>query len=504
MVVTDTRKSRRVSWSIRRPAKQPGSITQAFARCPSSFVKAGGEKQASFSCSCLRRCGDRTNSSPTEAARRKSLSFSLPQRRQGRKNSSLPRAKAATSSLRGGELLTWRRAERDGKQDELLSRGSGALSPLPRRRGRSKLFSPAGGAAARRAELTLLSRAGAAASRTSSSPPGGGQNELFSSRKRRRALSSPAGGAAAERTLPSPRLNRVNLLLGSTSWQTLLSHGGVSRGSGQSLEVIAVVVRQAPIRLIHQAMMDPIQTQDLPIAGADLATKNQVGIDLAADQSTKSAHGRYAMQARQCSQTSTRTTALAASNGFWRSRRSSRILKKVMNLPSKLYLQVAVQNLIGDAHSLYISNKRKYSNDDPMRIRSWDDFKAALCSKFLPPDFELDTYEKLHACQQKSRSVHAYNLSFNKLAISLEGVVSESLVKQAYINRLDQRVKIAVLSDPTHRSSMEYLQSIALRMGKAIGTEKPDKSDNRPPASANAAPTNGKSSKGKSKGKGQD
>ncbi|KAG5458465.1 MAG: hypothetical protein BJ554DRAFT_1301 [Olpidium bornovanus] len=247
-----------------RPAKKPGSFTQALAGCPSSFVKAGWGK---------RNSAGRTNSSGRSSlfspagggGGQKEFFPSLP-RGRGRTSFSLLRRRLTRRRAKcGGELLTRRRAPHAAAAEQLFPPAAadrttssvveaavaGTLSSPAMAAG--TLSSPAM-AASRMRQRRRLTRNSSLECGGSEQlfPPAGGGGATLPSRDGGREYGS--GGAsrgtlllnAANAAAAAPHAELFSFLpRGSTdsSWAqrlgapTLLSRGGVSRGVGQSLEL---------------------------------------------------------------------------------------------------------------------------------------------------------------------------------------------------------------------------------------------------------------------------
>ena len=94
----------------------------------------------------------------------------------------------------------------------------------------------------------------------------------------------------------------------------------------------------------------------------------------------------------------------------------------------------------------------------------------------------------MQKCTQKGRSVHVYNTAFNRLALALGPTLPADIIIQTYLVGLDTKLQVLVIADPHHRSSLNYLQTLALRQGKALGIHGGGDKDNddEPTATASA------------------
>lgn len=159
--------------------------------------------------------------------------------------------------------------------------------------------------------------------------------------------------------------------------------------------------------------------------------------------------------------------------------------------PQHILLRITVSKLQGDAHNLYKANKTEFPDpDDPMRIKNWPELKTALRDKFFPVDYEIDQYQTLLACTQKGKPIHTYNTIFNRHALPLQGRIEPRLISQAYFNGLDSQIRVSAIADTLHRSSLAYLQTLALRLDSAMGNDRKRKEKEKDrPAAANITNT---------------
>lgn len=168
--------------------------------------------------------------------------------------------------------------------------------------------------------------------------------------------------------------------------------------------------------------------------------------------------------------------------------------QEIANHSEKGAVLLASQSLVGDAAIWWFARLRAGQEEPRNAITTWNEFKHALRTQFLPEDIENRLWKQLLACKLHTfKSVMDFNIAFTRLALQLSSRYPSDLIVDTYIDNLTERdgstsssLRTHVLANPMlMHSDLDTVMRFTQRIQPVDDKHKPKDTGGRGSSSAN-------------------